>query len=210
MIAIVDYGMGNLRSVEKAFEKLGVPTCVTSTPEEVAGANAVVVPGVGAFGDAMHELEKRNLTAVVTDQAARGIPLLGICLGQQVFFEESEESPGIRGLGLLSGKVKRFPKMGLKVPHMGWNSLTIREGSRLFDGIPDGSFFYFVHSYYVEAQASECIAAWCEYGIRFTAAVEKDNIFGVQFHPEKSQKVGLQVLANFARIAGIKVERPAI
>jgi glutamine amidotransferase len=210
MIAIVDYGMGNLRSVEKAFEKLGVPTCVTSTPEEVAGANAVVVPGVGAFGDAMHELEKRNLTAVVTDQAARGIPLLGICLGLQVFFEESEESPGIRGLGLLSGKVKRFPKMGLKVPHMGWNSLTIREASRLFDGIPEGSFFYFVHSYYVEPLASECTAAWCEYGIRFTAAVEKDNIFGVQFHPEKSQKVGLQVLANFARIAGIKVERPAI
>lgn len=201
-LVIVDYGMGNLRSVEKAFAKLGLQAEVTSSEDRLREASALVVPGVGAFGDAMTELERLGLVAAIQEKARQGTPILGICLGLQIFFEESEEAPGARGLGLLPGRVERFsPTIGLKIPHMGWNSLEIRPGSRLFAGVSQGAFVYFVHSYFVRPSDPNVTAAWADYGTRFTAAIETGVLFGVQFHPEKSQQVGLRILENFACIA---------
>ena len=203
MIAIIDYGMGNLRSVEKALEKVGVSAVVSSHRDDVLNAAALVVPGVGAFGDAMEELSRLDLVAPLRQRAAAGVPILGICLGLQIFFEESEEAPGVRGLGLVQGRVRRFSsEAGLKIPHMGWNALNIRAGSRLFQGVPEGAYVYFVHSYFVAPTDEQVVAATTDYGVRFAAAIETRNILGVQFHPEKSQRTGLNILANFGRIIG--------
>ena len=193
--------MGNLRSVEKAFELLGQPVVVSSRPEDIAQATKLVVPGVGAFGDAMAELAQRGLVDPIREFASSGRAVLGVCLGMQAFFESSEEAPGITGLALLPGAVRRFARTGLKIPHMGWNSLRIRQTSRLLAGLGQNPFVYFVHSYYVAPTADEVAAAYCEYGEQFVAAVEFENVMGTQFHPEKSQTVGLRILANFASLS---------
>ncbi|MGC8741046.1 MAG: imidazole glycerol phosphate synthase subunit HisH [Candidatus Sumerlaeaceae bacterium] len=200
-VVIVDYGMGNLRSVEKALEKVGVNSLISASAEDIFSADAVVVPGVGAFGDAMNELTRLDLVSPLRQRVLDNIPVLGICLGLQVFFESSEEAPGVSGLGFVRGTVRRFPAdCGLKIPHMGWNSLTICKNSQLFGGVRDGAHVYFVHSYYVEPTDPKVVAATSEYGLSFCAAIEHQNLFGVQFHPEKSQTVGLTILSNFARI----------
>ena len=201
MIAIIDYGMGNIHSVNKALQLLGAQTKITNDPKEIRSADKAVLPGVGAFDDAMAELKKQGLVAEINDFVKNGKPLLGICLGVQLFFEESEEAKKEKGLGLLKGKVKRFEhKVGLKVPHMGWNQIKASVSkSPLFKDIKDGSFVYFAHSYYPMPKEQAVTAAICDYGGEFTAAVSKGNLYGVQFHPEKSQKVGLKILENFVR-----------
>ncbi len=202
MIAIIDYGMGNLRSVEKGFQKAGIEVKVTDKPEDVNKSDAVVLPGVGAFKGCMNELCDLNLIEAVTVAIKSGKPYLGICLGLHVLFRESEEFGSSRGLDILSGRVVRFnlENKELKIPQMGWNQLTIKRNNPLFEGIPDKSYFYFVHSYYVAPEDSSVIATTTDYGIEFTSSVWKDNIFAVQFHPEKSQTLGLQVLRNFGNI----------
>ena len=201
MIAIVDYKAGNLKSVEKAMLLLGQKVLVTSSPEEILSADKVILPGVGAFGDAMKNLTAEGLDAVLCQVAEKGTPLLGICLGMQLLFEGSEESPGVKGLGLLPGFVLRIPSCpGLKIPHMGWDNLQISKGMRLYDSIPDGSYVYFVHSYYLKAENPSQVSARCEYGVSIDASVEAGNIFGCQYHPEKSGDVGLRILSNFASI----------
>ncbi|MEW6587448.1 MAG: imidazole glycerol phosphate synthase subunit HisH [Nitrospirota bacterium] len=229
MIAIIDYGMGNLRSVEKGFQKVGVDVTVTNSPVVVKKADAVVLPGVGAFKDCMRELTNLELIDAVVDAIKQGKPYLGICLGLQVLFSESEEFGRCGGLDVLRGKVVRFdfgtplcpplPRgelkggvdstsqspipnpQSLKVPHMGWNEIKIQKENPLFKNIPDKSHFYFVHSFYVVPEDKSIIATTTDYGIEFTSSVWKDNIFAVQFHPEKSQAAGLQVLKNFGEIA---------
>lgn len=198
MIAIIDYDAGNLRSVEKALNFLGQETVVTRDREEILHADKIVLPGVGAFGDAMDKLHKFNLVNTIYDAADQKIPFLGICLGLQLMFSESEESPGVAGLGLLKGKIKRIPDRGLKIPHMGWNSIEITPGARLFKGIGQEPYVYFVHSYYLEAENIEDVAAKTYYGVEIHASVEHENLFACQFHPEKSSEVGLQILRNFA------------
>lgn len=198
MIAIIDYDAGNLRSVEKAFLSLGEETIITRNKDEILSADKVVLPGVGAFGDAMARLGQYGLTGVIHQAAGRGTPFLGICLGLQLMFESSEESPGVAGLGLLKGKILKIPdSSGLKVPHMGWNSLDIRPDSRLFSGISMGDYVYFVHSYYLKAEDEAAVAASTEYGVRIHAAVEWGNLYACQFHPEKSGDTGLGILRNF-------------
>lgn len=201
MITIIDYGMGNLRSVAKALEYLGLESETTAEPERIAAAERLILPGVGAFGDAMGELEKRRLIAPIVDYARSGRPFIGICLGMQLLFDESEESPGIAGLGLIPGRVRRF-EPGLKVPHMGWNTVRQARPSALFAGVPDNDYFYFVHSYYVDPapEAAEAAAGMTTYGIEFAAVLSHGNIFGTQFHPEKSQQRGLRMLENFGKI----------
>ncbi len=200
MIAILDYGAGNLKSVEKALAYLGEEPLVTRDPSRVASSDKVILPGVGAFGDAMGRLEDCGLCEVMRETVAEGKPFLGICLGLQLLFEESEESPGVPGLGLLKGKIRRIPAgPGRKVPHIGWNSLSLTPGCRLFSGIDEGAYVYFVHSYYLEA-AEDVVAAVTHYGVTIHAAVEKGNLFACQFHPEKSGEVGLRILKNFAEI----------
>ncbi|MBI4848743.1 MAG: imidazole glycerol phosphate synthase subunit HisH [Nitrospirae bacterium] len=209
MIAIIDYGMGNLRSVEKGFQKVGVDVTVTNKPDVVKSASAVVLPGVGAFKDCMRELTNLDLTGAVVEAIRAGKPYLGICLGLQVLFSESVEFGRCKGLDVLRGKVVKFDfgqpptpdPQPLKVPHMGWNEIKIQKDNPLFRGIPDKSYFYFVHSYYVVSDDTSVIAATTDYGIEFTSSVWKDNIFAVQFHPEKSQTAGLQLLRNFGEIA---------
>lgn len=199
-IALIDYGMSNLRSVAKACEHLGARVTVTADAKTILAADKVILPGVGAFGHAVDELSKRNLAETLKEALARGKIFLGICLGLQLLFETSEEAPGIKGLCVLPGAVKKFPRLpGIKIPHMGWNQLRItQESLPLFREIPDNSFFYFVHSYYAASEQQNTIAAECDYaGITFSAAVAKENVFAVQFHPEKSQKPGLQLLKNF-------------
>lgn len=196
MIAIVDYGMGNLFSVEKALERIGAVALVTENPEDLARAEKIILPGVGAFGDAMRELEKRELATALKCEVKKGKILLGICLGLQVFFERSEESPGIQGLGLLPGEVKRF-FTHLKVPHMGWNQLNLKKSAPLYRGIEQGSFVYFVHSYYVVPQNPDDIATTTDYDGEFTSSVWRGNLMATQFHPEKSQEKGLRILKNF-------------
>jgi len=198
MIAIIDYDAGNLRSVEKAFLSLGEETIITRNKDKILSADKVVLPGVGAFGDAMARLGQYGLTGVIHQAAGRGTPFLGICLGLQLMFESSEESPGVAGLGLLKGKILKIPDTaGLKVPHMGWNSLDIRPDSRLFSGISTGDYVYFVHSYYLKAEDEAAVAASTEYGVRIHAAVEWGNLYACQFHPEKSGDTGLGILRNF-------------
>jgi len=200
MIAIVDYGRGNLRSVEKGFQKVGIEACVITEPRAIDNASALVLPGVGAFRDCMSNLENMNLTEAVIRSVQKGKPFLGICLGLQVLFTESEEFGICRGLGILAGRVKKF-QAGLKVPHMGWNTVDIVRKPPVFDGIHDRSFFYFVHSYYVAPLDSDVIAATTDYGVTFASMVWKDNILATQFHPEKSQETGLRILRNFGALA---------
>jgi glutamine amidotransferase len=199
VIAVVDYGRGNLGSVENAFRRVGMPALVTQDPAVVDAADAVVLPGDGAFHDAMASLERLGLAPAVRRALAGGRPFLGICLGYQLLFSQSEEFGRGRGLDVLPGRVRRFPR-GRKVPHMGWNRVQHGGRLRLFAGIPDGAHFYFVHSYYPEVAADGVAAAWCEYGVRFAAAIERGSLHATQFHPEKSQRWGLRLLENFAAI----------
>lgn len=202
MIGIIDYDAGNIKSVEKAVNALGQETVVSRDPQVLLQADKVILPGVGAFGDAMGRLRQYGLEEVIREIAGRGTPFLGICLGLQLLFDSSEESPGVKGLGLLPGKILRIPeKEGLKIPHMGWNSLSIRPGARLFRGIPENSYVYFVHSYYLKAEDESIVAASAEYGVHIHASVEKGNLFACQFHPEKSSSTGLAILKNFIEIS---------
>ena len=199
MIAIIDYDAGNLKSVEKALVSLGEETVITRDFSEILKADKVILPGVGAFGDAMAQLKKYELDKVVHEVAAMEKPLLGICLGLQLMFESSEETPGVEGLHLLDGHIHRIPDAeGIKIPHIGWNSLEFPKKSRLFQGILEQSYVYFVHSYYLKAADEGIVAAATEYSTHIHAAVEQGNIFACQFHPEKSSTVGLQILKNFA------------
>ncbi len=202
MIGIIDYDAGNIKSVEKALQSLGQETAVTRDPETLLQADKVILPGVGAFGDAMGRLRQYGLEEVIHQIAEKGTPFLGICLGLQLLFDSSEESPGVKGLGLLPGKILRIPDgEGLKIPHMGWNSLDITSGARLFRGIPQDSYVYFVHSYYLKAEDPAIVAASAQYGVSIHASVERDNVFACQFHPEKSGEIGLRILKNFIELA---------
>ncbi|MDW8343891.1 MAG: imidazole glycerol phosphate synthase subunit HisH [Verrucomicrobiae bacterium] len=203
MIAIVDYGMGNLRSVEKAFHHVGAEVSVVSDAARVMAARGVVLPGVGAFGDCMANLARLGLVEAVREVVRQGRPFLGICLGMQALFESSEEAPGVAGLGLLAGSVPRFRAAGLKVPHMGWNQLRIRRPDcPLLAGVADGSFVYFVHSYFCEPRDGSVTCATAEYGEEFCAMLWSGRVFATQFHPEKSQAVGLRILENFVKVCG--------
>ena len=201
MIAIIDYDAGNLKSVEKALVSLGEETIVTRSFNEILKADKVILPGVGAFGDAMSQLKKYELDKVIYEVAEKKTPLLGICLGLQLLFESSEETPGVEGLHLLDGQILRIPDAeGLKIPHIGWNSLSFPNKGRLYEGIAEQSYVYFVHSYYLKAADESIVVASTDYGTQIHASVEKDNIFACQFHPEKSSTVGLQILQNFAKL----------
>ena len=201
MTAIIDYDAGNIRSVEKALAAIGEEAVVTRDAEELLKAERVILPGVGSFGDAMRKLEEFQLTEVIREIVQRGTPFLGICLGLQLLFEESEESPGVKGLGILPGKILRIPdKEGLKVPHMGWNSLDFPREGKLFAGIKEGSYVYFVHSYYLKAAKEDIVTATADYGVKVHASVEAGNVFACQFHPEKSSDVGLAILRTFVQI----------
>lgn len=208
MIAIIDYGMGNLRSVQKGFEKIGAEALVTANPADLLAADRVVLPGVGAFRDCIHNLEQGGFVEPIQKVIAAGKPFLGICLGLQLLFSESEEFGLHKGLDIIPGRVTRFPEgmiesgEKLPVPHMGWNQISIKGEQPLFKGIADASNVYFVHSYFVTPQDPEVIAATCSYGIEFCAAIRKDNVMATQFHPEKSQAIGLQMLKNFAEMKG--------
>ena len=200
---IVDYGAGNLRSVQKAFEHVGVPATIGSDPQEMAGAPGLVLPGVGAFGAAMGELEQKGLVEPLLERIKAGVPFLGVCLGLQLLFEASEEDPGVAGFGLVRGDVRALPDR-VKVPHIGWNQVEACTCSDLFDEIPESSAFYFVHGYAVVPRSPGDVLAMTDYdGVGFVSAVEVDNIVGVQFHPEKSSTLGLRFFRNFARRAGL-------
>jgi imidazole glycerol-phosphate synthase subunit HisH len=207
VIAVIDYGMGNLRSVQKALEVVGAKTKVTSDPRDLKRADKIVFPGVGAFGEAMMELKRRKLIGPIKESIESGKIFLGLCLGLQLLFEKSAEDPGVKGLCVLEGESKRFkfPKNDFKVPHMGWN--TIVRGSRvkgqgpeILKNVPNGSYMYFVHSYYVKPKDKSIILTTTDYGIDFASGIHKDNIYALQFHPEKSQKMGLKILENFVKM----------
>ncbi len=200
MIAIIDYGAGNLHSVKNALDFLGADSIITGDKEEILGADKVILPGVGSFGDAMVSLTKSGLDEVVKEVAKKGTPLLGICLGLQLLFEESEETPNIKGLGIFKGKSVRIPDTGLKIPHMGWNNITITKDSKILGDTQNSPYVYFVHSYYIDTPQKDIISAYTEYGARLDIAVEKDNVFATQFHPEKSSDAGMQILRNFISI----------
>ena len=203
MIAIIDYDAGNIRSVEKAIQLLGAETSVTRDRDTILRADRVILPGVGAFGDAMGKIRSYGLEEVIHQVVEERIPFLGICLGMQLLFESSEESEGVRGLGILPGKIVRIPeKQGLKIPHIGWNSLQFPSSGTLFQGIEEGAYVYFVHSYYLQAQEETIVKATTQYGVNIHASVEKDNVFACQFHPEKSSDTGMQILKNFISIPG--------
>lgn len=207
MIAVVDYGMGNLRSVQKALEKAGYPALVTNNPKQILNATSIVLPGVGAFKDCIHNLNRLHLVEPILHSIHIGKPFLGICLGLQILFTTGEEFGESSGLNLIKGKVVRFsrndPSMPtrLKIPHMGWNSITIKKDLPLFRGIEDGSFFYFVHSYYVVPDDEGVVAATTDYGMEFTSGIQRENIVALQFHPEKSQQMGLRLLKNFGMMS---------
>ena len=200
MIAIVDYGMGNLRSVTNAFAHLGAPITTTADTSVIRDAQAIVLPGVGAFGRCMENLKGLGLLDVLKEEICSGKPYLGVCLGLQILFESSEETPGVAGMGLMKGRVVKF-RNNLKVPHMGWNQVEQTKPSRIFDGISQGEHFYFVHSYYPVPE-EDVAATTTEYGGAFTSSIERANMFACQFHPEKSQKKGLRLLQNFIRLCG--------
>ena len=201
MIGIIDYDAGNIRSVEKALSYLGEKTVVSRDPDILKSVDKVILPGVGSFGQAMENLHRYELVPVIRDMIEDGKPFLGICLGLQLLFESSEESPGAEGLGILKGKILKIPSSpGLKIPHMGWNSLQLQNNGRLFRNIPQDTYVYFVHSYYLQAQEPEIVKAVTGYGTEINASVEKDNVFACQFHPEKSGKYGLEILKNFAEL----------
>ena len=201
MIAIIDFNAGNLKSVEKALHLLGEETVITRSFQEIEAADKVILPGVGAFGDAMEQLKKYELDKVIREVAAQGKPFLGICLGLQLLFEGSDESQGVEGLHILDGQVFRIPDApGLKIPHIGWNSLELANDGRLFQGIENGAYVYFVHSYYLKAANEQIVKATTEYSTHIHASVEQGNVFACQFHPEKSGAVGLSILKNFAEL----------
>jgi glutamine amidotransferase len=197
-VAIIDYGVGNLRSVEKAFATNGCAAVVSADENVLRQADRLVLPGVGAFGACMEALAARGFDRLVRERVAAGTPLLGVCVGMQMLFEESEEFGASRGLGFLRGRVRRFPN-DLVVPQVGWNQVRQQNSNLLFAGIKDSAFFYFVHSYYCQPAETEVIAGETDYGVAYASVVARENLFGVQFHPEKSQQDGLQMLANFAR-----------
>jgi glutamine amidotransferase len=202
VIAVVDYGMGNLRSVSKALEHVGAPVKVTSNPQDLKDARGIVLPGVGAFKDAVNNLKNLGLWNAIISEVEKGKPLLGICLGLQLLFEKSYEFGETKGLGLIEGEVVKFNLPAeYKIPHMGWNQIYKRKESKLLEGIKEGEFFYFVHSYYVKPAKKDVTLTETDYGIYFTSSVEFENVFATQFHPEKSQKVGLKLLSNFVKIA---------
>lgn len=201
MIAIIDYDAGNIKSVEKALLSIGETPVLTRDPEVILQADHIILPGVGSFGDAMENLNKFGLIDVIHEAINRKIPFLGICLGLQLLFESSEETPGVEGLGILKGRIVKIPPApGLKIPHMGWNSLHLQNNGRLFKDIPEQTYVYFVHSYYLQAEDPEIVKATTQYSTDIHASVEKDNVFACQFHPEKSSKWGLKILENFASI----------
>ena len=208
MISVIDYGTGNLRSVSKALESVGAKVAVTDKPEEIISADAIVLPGVGAFYRGMENLKERNLLPAVYKAIENNKPFLGICLGLQLLFTESEEHGASKGLGIIRGKVKKFSH-SLKIPHMGWNNIKLKMENEkvktdILKGIPDNSYFYFVHSYYAEPEDKNVIIATTNYGIDFACAVNKDNVWGVQFHPEKSSELGLKILKNFVELTNNK------
>ena len=201
MIALIDYDAGNIRSVEKALLKLGQEACVTRDPETLLRAEKVILPGVGAFGDAMRHLQEYGLVDVIHEIVKRKTPFLGICLGLQLLFERSDEAPGVEGLGILKGEILRIPDgEGLKIPHIGWNALELQNDGRLFRGLEAEPYVYFVHSYYLKAREERIVKATTRYGTLIHASVEQDHIFACQFHPEKSSGTGLQILKNFAEL----------
>lgn len=205
MIAIIDYNAGNLKSVEKALISMGEECTITRDRHEILNADRVILPGVGAFGDAMNQLKKYELDKVIHEVADSGIPFLGICLGLQLLFDGSDESSGVEGLHVLEGDILRIPdKEGLKIPHIGWNSLELVNDGRLFVNMPENPYVYFVHSYYLKAKDEKIVKAVTDYSTTIHASVEKDNVFACQFHPEKSSTVGLQILKNFTMIQGGK------
>lgn len=199
MIAIIDYDAGNLKSVEKALHYLGEDATVTRDRGQILSADKVILPGVGAFGEAMERIRQYELDKVIREVAEKQTPFLGICLGQQLLFSGSEENGGVEGLHILDGRIVKIPaKDGLKIPHIGWNSLHLQNGGRLFAGVMEGAYVYFVHSYYLLAEDNNIVKASTEYGVNIHASVEQGNVFACQFHPEKSSSVGLQILRNFA------------
>ena len=201
MVAIIDYDAGNIKSVEKALLHLGEEVIITRDREQILNSDKVILPGVGAFGDAMEKLRSYGLDKVIYEVVERKIPFLGICLGLQLLFEKSDETPGVKGLGILPGEILRIPdKEGIKIPHMGWNSVKIKENARMFKDVPQDSYVYFVHSYYLKAGREEDVAATTEYSTLIHAAVEHDNVFACQFHPEKSSEIGLKILKNFVEL----------
>lgn len=201
VIAIIDYDAGNIKSVEKAMAFLGQKAVVTRDEDTIMAADKVILPGVGSFGDAMNKIRQYGLEPVIHQVAEKGIPFLGICLGLQLLFEESEESPGVKGLGILKGRILRIPEQeGLKIPHMGWNSLEFPREGRLFRGFTGEPYVYFVHSYYLEAADAQIVTAQTQYSTQIHASVEQDNVFACQFHPEKSSDAGLQILKNFVEL----------
>ena len=203
MIAIIDYGAGNLQSVRNALNHIGCPNMIAINSSDIESADGAILPGVGAFGSAMMEINRIGIADTLKHAARSGKPFLGICAGMQLFFDESEESPGVAGLGIMAGKVLLFPAdKGLKIPHMGWNSINAMPKSKLLSDLPNYSYMYFVHSYYVEAADKINVSAKTEYGVEFDAAVEDGNLFGCQFHPEKSGTEGLSLLKRFASLAG--------
>ena len=203
MIAIIDYDAGNIRSVEKALKFLGQDVKITRDPEEILSAEKVILPGVGAFGDAMRKLKEYGLDQVIRKTAGKETPFLGICLGLQLLFERSDEAPGVEGLGILKGEILRLPeKEGYKIPHMGWNSLELIHNGRLFQDLPEDPYVYFVHSYYLKAADETIVKARTEYTTAIDASVEQGNVFACQFHPEKSSETGLKILKNFVELEG--------
>lgn len=201
MIGMIDYDAGNIKSVEKALNYLGEEVVVTRDPEILRSCEKVILPGVGSFGAAMEKLHKYELVPVIKEIVAKGTPFLGICLGLQLLFESSEESPGVEGLGILKGKIVKIPSCeGLKIPHMGWNSLHLQNDGRLFKDVPEGSYVYFVHSYYLQAENPQIVKAVTDYSTCIHASVEQGNVFACQFHPEKSSRWGLKMLENFAKL----------
>ena len=201
MIAIIDYDAGNIKSVEKALLSLGEEVVITRDAEKILSADGVILPGVGAFGDAMEKLHSYGLVEIIKKCVNNGTPFLGICLGLQLLFESSEESPGVEGLHILDGRILRIPDApGLKIPHIGWNDLNFPNVGKLFQGLPENSYVYFVHSYYLQAADEKIVTATTEYGTHIHASVEKGNVYACQFHPEKSSDVGLQILKNFIAI----------
>ena len=201
MIAIIDYDAGNLKSVEKAIQFLGEDVIASRDKEVIKNADKVILPGVGNFGDCMDKLKRYDLIDTINEVVDKKTPFLGICLGLQLLFKDSEEAPGVAGLGILPGKIVRIPEgEGLKIPHIGWNSLALKNNGRLFNGLDNESFVYFVHSYYLKADDESIVKATTNYGVNIDASVEKDNVFACQFHPEKSGEIGLKILKNFADI----------
>ena len=201
MVAIIDYDAGNIKSVEKALLHLGEEVIITRDREQILNSDKVILPGVGAFGDAMEKLRSYGLDKVIYEVVEKKIPFLGICLGLQLLFEKSDETPGVKGLGILPGEILRIPdKEGIKIPHMGWNSVKIKENARIFKDVPQDSYVYFVHSYYLKAGREEDVAATTEYSTLIHASVEHDNVFACQFHPEKSSEIGLKILKNFVEL----------